>query len=155
MAAIVFAIITVFIVEFRATSRMQTGSIKRECAALVGSQCVTPKDFFAEFGLVVPRNLPAKQVKSYGLRRRVAEGLVERELLVAEAERIGLAADEESAKKELRLGRAHVSLPATDELRYGHMLDLVTADEHGIIRDLVRELPVIDAKTQEVDDELY
>jgi peptidyl-prolyl cis-trans isomerase D len=35
------------------------------------------------------------------------------------------------------------------------MLDLVTADEHGIVRDLVRELPVIDAKTQEVDDDLY
>lgn len=155
MAVVVFAVITVFIVEFRATSRMQTGSIRRECAAQVAGQCVTPKDFFAEFGLVVPRGMPAKQVKTYSLRRRVAEGLVERELLVAEAEHLGLAADEESTKKELRLGRAHVSLPAADELRFGHMLDLVTADEHGMVRDLVRELPVIDAKTQEVDDDLY
>lgn len=155
MAVIVFAIITVFIVEFRATSRMQTGSIKRECAISIGRQCVTPKDFFAEFGLVVPRGMPAKQVKTYSLRRRVAEGLVERELLVEEAERLGLAVDEESTKQELRLGRAHVSLPATDELRFGHMLDLVTADENGIIRDLIRDLPVIDAKTQEVDDDLY
>jgi len=134
---------------------MQTGSIRRQCAAQVAGQCVTPKDFFAEFGLVVPRGMPAKQVKTYSLRRRVAEGLVERELLIAEAERLGLAVDEESAKRELRLGRAHVSLPATDELRFGHMLDLVTADENGIIRDLVRDLPVIDAKTQEVDDDLY
>src|SRR5262245_24522288 len=103
MAVIVFAIITGFIVEFRATSRMQTGSIKRECAALVGNQCVTPKDFFAEFGLVVPRGMPAKQVKTYSLRRKVVDGLVERELLVAEAERLGLSVDEESTKKELRL----------------------------------------------------
>src|ERR1041385_2103143 len=88
MAIVVFAVITVFIVEFRATSRMQTGTIKRECAAQVAGQCVTPKDFFAEFGLVVPRGLPAKQVKTYALRRRVAEGLIERELLVAGAARL-------------------------------------------------------------------
>lgn len=155
MGLIVIAIIFVFLLEFRATSRMQTGTIKRECAAQVDGECITPKDFFAEFGLVVPRGMTAKQVKTYSLRRRVAEGLVERELLVAEAERLGLSVDEESTKKELRLGRAHASLPATDELRFGHMLDLVTADEHGIVRDLVRELPVIDAKTQEVDDDLY
>jgi peptidyl-prolyl cis-trans isomerase D len=155
MGLIVIAIIFVFLLEFRTTSRMQTGSIKRECAAQVGAQCITPKDFFAEFGLVVPRGMTAKQVKSHSLRRRVAEGVVERELLIAEAEKLGLSVDEESTKKELRLGRAHVSLPATDELRFGHMLDLVTADEHGIVRDLVRELPVIDAKTQEIDDELY
>jgi len=155
MGAVVFAVITVFIIEFRATSRMQTGSIRRQCAAQVAGQCVTPKDFFAEFGLVVPRGMPAKQVKTYSLRRRVAEGLIERELLVAEAERLGLSVDDEAAKKELRVGRAHVSLPAADELRFGHMLDLVTADENGIVKDLVRDLPVIDAKTQEVDDELY
>src|SRR6185436_17793878 len=105
MAVVVFAIITVFIVEFRTTSRMQTGSIRRECAIRIMGQCVTPKDFFAEFGLVVPRGMPAKNVKTYSLRRRVAEGLVERELLIAEAERLGLAVEEESAKKELRLGR--------------------------------------------------
>src|SRR5690242_5260523 len=155
MGVVVFAIITVFIVEFRATSRMQTGSIRRQCAAQVAGQCITPKDYFAEFGLIVPRSVPAKQVKTYGLRRRVADGLIERELLVAEGERLGLSVDEESAKRELRLGRAHVSLPATDELRFGHMLDLVAADENGIVRDLVRDLPVIDSKTQEVDDELY
>jgi peptidyl-prolyl cis-trans isomerase D len=155
MGAIVVAIILVFLLEFRTASRMQTGSIKRECAALVGSQCITPKDFFAEFGLVVPRDWPAKRVKEISLRRRVAEGLVERELLVAEAERLGLAVDEESAKKELRLGRAHVSLPAKDALTLGPPLRLVTGDKHGLVTDLVRELPVIDAKTQEVDDELY
>jgi len=155
MGLIVIAIILVFLLEFRTTSRMQTGSLKRECAAEVSGQCVTPKDFFAEFGLVVPRDVPAKQVKAYSLRRRVADGLIERELLVAEAERLGLSVDEESTKKELRQGRAHVSLPAKDELMFGHMLRLVAADEHGIIRDLVRELPVIDAKTQEVDDDLY
>src|SRR5262249_46645090 len=85
MAVVVFAVFSVFIVECRARSRMQTGSIRRQCAAQVAGQCVTPKDFFAAYGLVVPRGMPAKQVKTYSLRRRVADGLVERELLIAEA----------------------------------------------------------------------
>jgi peptidyl-prolyl cis-trans isomerase D len=155
MATVVMAIIVVFILEFRSTSRMQTGSIRRECAATVGRECLTRKDFFAGFGLIVPRGMPQKQIKAYQLRRQVLEGLVERELLVQEAQRLGLGVDEESVKAELRLGRAHASLPAASSLRLGIMLDLVAGDEHGIGRDMVRQLGVIDAKTQEVDDELF
>jgi peptidyl-prolyl cis-trans isomerase D len=155
MAAVVSAIIVVFIVEFRSASSMRTGSLRRECAARVDGECITPKDFMAEFGLVVPRGVPAKQVKAYSLRRHVLDGVIERELLVAEAHRLGLSVDDEDAKEELRQGRAHVSLPTSEALRLGFMLDLVSADESGISRDLVRELPVIDAKTQEVDDDLY
>jgi peptidyl-prolyl cis-trans isomerase D len=155
MAGIVFAIIVVFLLEFRSTSRMQTGSLRRECAARIDRECVTPKDFFAEFGLVVPRGMPQKQIKAYSLRKQVLDGVIERELLVAEAQRLGLGVDDEAVKKELRLGRAHASLPAASALRLGYMLDLVSADETGISRDLVRELPVINAKTQEIDDDLY
>jgi peptidyl-prolyl cis-trans isomerase D len=155
MATLVMAIIVVFILEFRSTSRMQTGAITRECAAQVGRDCLSRKDFFAEFGLVVPRGMPQKQVKAYQLRKQVLEGLVERELLVQEAQRLGLGVDEEAVKAELRLGRAHASLPAASSLRLGIMLDLVSGDEHGIGRDMVRQLNVMDAKTQEVDDELF
>src|SRR5437762_11640291 len=93
MAGIVLAIIVVFILEFRSTSRMRTGSIRRECAAKVGRECVTPKDYFAEFGLIVPRGMPQKQVKAYQLRRQVLDGIIERELLVADAGRLGLGVD--------------------------------------------------------------
>ena len=155
MATVVMGIIVVFILEFRSTSRMQTGSIRRECAASIGRDCLSRKDFVAEYGLVVPRGLSPKQVKAYQLRRQVLEGLVERELLVQEAQRLGLGVDEDAVKDELRLGHAHASLPAASSLRLGVMLDLVSGDEHGIARDMVRELPVINAKTQEVDDELF
>jgi peptidyl-prolyl cis-trans isomerase D len=155
MGLIVFTIILVFLLEFRSTSRMQTGSLRRECAARVSGECVTPKDFYAELGLVVPRGVAPKQVKALGLRKHVLDGVVERELLVAEAQRLGISVDEEAAKHELRQGRAHASLPAGQALRLGYMLDLVAADETGIERDLVRELPILDAKTQEVDDDLY
>lgn len=155
MGAIVFAIIAVFILEFRQTARMQTGSLKRECAVSIAGGCVTPKDYYAEFGLVVPRGLSAKQVKAYGLRQKVLDGIIERELLVDEAHRLGLSIEEEAVKKELRQGRAHVSLPAAGSLRLGYMLDLVSADESGISRDMVRELPILNAKTNEVDDDLY
>lgn len=155
MGLIVFTIILVFLLEFRSTSRMQTGSLRRECAARVSGECVTPKDFYAELGLVVPRGVAPKQVKALGLRKQVMDGVVERELLVAEAQRLGISVDEEAAKRELRQGRAHASLPAGQALRLGYMLDLVAADESGVERDLVRELPILDAKTQEVDDDLY
>jgi peptidyl-prolyl cis-trans isomerase D len=155
MATVVMGIIVVFILEFRSTSRMQTGSIRRECAASIGRDCLSRKDFVAEYGLIVPRGLSAKQVKAYQLRRQVLEGLVERELLVQEAQRLGLGVDEEAVKEELRLGRAHASLPASSSLRLGLMLDLVSGDEHGIARDMVRELPIINQKTQEVDDDLF
>lgn len=155
MAGLVFAIITVFIVEFRSTSRQHSGSIRRQCAATIDGECVTPKDFYAEFGLIVPRGLSQKQVKTYSLRRHVLDGVIERELLVGEAHRLGIGVDEEEAKAELRLGRAHVSLPGAEALRLGFMLDLVGADETGITKFLVRDLPVLDAKTGEVDDDLY
>src|SRR5690242_19113280 len=139
MATVVMGIIVVFILEFRSTSRMQTGSIRRECAATIGRNCLSRKDFVAAYGLVVPRGMPAKQVKAYQLRRQVLEGLVERELLVQEAQTLGLGVDVESVKEELRMGRAHASLPASSSLRLGLMLDLVSGDEHGISRDMVRE----------------
>jgi peptidyl-prolyl cis-trans isomerase D len=155
MATVVMGIIVVFILEFRSTSRMQTGSIRRECAATIGRNCLSRKDFVAAYGLVVPRGMPAKQVKAYQLRRQVLEGLVERELLVQEAQNLGLGVDEEAVKEELRMGHARASLPASSSLRLGLMLDLVSGDEHGISRDMVRELPIINQKTQEVDDELF
>jgi peptidyl-prolyl cis-trans isomerase D len=155
MAGLVFAIITVFIVEFRSTSRQHSGSIRRQCAATIDGECVTSKDYYAEFGLIVPRGLSQKQVKTYSLRQHVLDGVIERELLVAAAHRLGIGVDEEQVKAELRLGRAHVSLPAAEALRLGFMLDLVGADETGITKYLVRDLPVLDAKTGEVDDELY
>ncbi len=155
MAGVVFSIIVVFILEFRSTSRMQTGSIRRECAVRIDDECVTPKDYFAEFGLIVPRGVSQKQIKAYSLRKHVLDGVIERELLFSEAERLGLSIDEEAVKDELRQGRAHASLPAASALRLGSMLDLVSADENGISRDMVRELPVVDPKTGEVDDDLY
>jgi peptidyl-prolyl cis-trans isomerase D len=155
MGAIVVAIIAVFILEFRSAGSLPSGSIKRECAAKIDGDCVTPKDYYAAYGLIVPRQVPLKQVKALGLRRHVLDGLIERELLVEEANRLGLSTDEEAAKRELRLGRAHASLPAQHALRLGHMLDLSSFDEHGVIRDQVRDLGILDAKTQEVDDDLY
>lgn len=155
MGVIVVAIIAVFVLEFRSAGSMPSGSLRRECAIRIDGECLTPKDYYAAYGLIVPRQVSAKQVKALSLRKHVLDGLIERELLVAEAQRLGLAVDEEAAKRELRLGRAHASLPAQHALRLGRMLDLSDLDEHGVVRDMVRELPILDAKTREVDDDLY
>jgi peptidyl-prolyl cis-trans isomerase D len=155
MVGVVGAIIAVFVLEFRAAGGTQTGSLSRRCVVRVAGECVSPKDFYASYNLVVPRGIQAKHVKALDLRRHIAEGLVERELLLLEAERLGIDATMESLDEALARGLAHVSLPADQALRLGYTLDLTSGDMEGFSREMVRELPVKSTKTGEFDAEIY
>lgn len=112
VGGIAFAIIMVFALEFRAGSGSATGKLTTECAVKYAGYCVDPKEYYAAFGLIVPRNVEPKQIREAGLRQKVLDGLIERELLVAEAKRLGLGISEDAVNAELEEGRAHVSLPA-------------------------------------------
>lgn len=155
MVVVIGAIIAVFVLEFRAAGGAETGSLTRHCVVKVQGHCLDPKDFYAEYNLVVPRGVPAKTVRALGLRENIVQGLVERELLVAEAGRIGVGVSQDALDGELAQGRAHVSLPAEDALRLGFSLDLSDADSDGFSRELVRELPVTNPKTGNFDLEIY
>jgi parvulin-like peptidyl-prolyl isomerase len=112
VGGIVSAIIVVFALEFRAGRGSSTANLQRDCAVDFDGNCVDAKDYGASFALIAPRGLDPKQVKSLGLRQRVLDGLVERELLVAAAKKEGLGVSDEAVEAELVAGRAHVSLPA-------------------------------------------
>ena len=112
VAGIAAAIIMVFALEFRRGSGSPTGSLSQECVVKYGGYCVDAKEFFAALGLVTPRNVEPKQLRSAKLRQKVLDGLVERELLVAEAKRLGIGISEAAVNQELENGRSHVSLPA-------------------------------------------
>ncbi|HET9930504.1 MAG TPA: SurA N-terminal domain-containing protein, partial [Polyangiaceae bacterium] len=130
VGGVVSAIIVAFVVEFRA-GRGPTAKLKRECAVRIGSACVDPKDYFAEFGLIAPRGLEGPAAKRLGLRKKTLEGIVERELLVEKARALGLGVGEDTIDSELEAGRAHVSLPAAEISKLSATLGLCRIDRGG------------------------
>lgn len=145
---IVVAIIFVFLIEFRPGQSGSGGSLRQECAAQVRGSCIEPREFFAELALIAPgRMFDAEQVRAMGLRRLVLEGMVERELLVHDAKRLGISVSEDELSDELIAGRMRVSLPADKAPMLAYSLRL--AD------DLVRLLPVTDPETNQFDIKIY
>lgn len=145
--AIVFAIIIVFVLEFRAGGGSPSGSLAEECAVKVKGKCIAPNDFHAAFNLVIPRGIPPKQARALELRAKVLEGLVERELLLLEAKRLGISISGEEIDDSLFLGRAHVSIPVAD-LPY-----LAVPLRIGF--EMVRLMPVQNFKTKKFDYTVY
>jgi peptidyl-prolyl cis-trans isomerase D len=91
---------------------MSAAGLSKECAAEVGDHCVDPKEYYAAYGLMSSIGLNEKAAKQLQLRAQIAEGLIERELLLEEAKRLGIAVSEKELDEELASGRTRVSLPA-------------------------------------------
>jgi len=130
VGGIAFSIILVFALEFRAGRNGPTASLKKECALELKGDCVDPKEYYASYGLLM-RNINPKASKQLSLRKKALDGLVERELLVAEAKRLGISASETDVEGELFNGRAHISLPAQDSLSLSAQLGMCRISEDG------------------------
>ena len=76
VGGVVFAIIIVFVLEFRA-GRGPAASLKQNCGVEVQDRCISVKDFYAAYGLIVPPGLSSRKVRTLGLRKVIANGLVE------------------------------------------------------------------------------
>lgn len=113
---ILVATISVFIIQFRPNSGEKTASLNQACVATVHGYCIDPKEQSGAFRLMIPRdsqgNLLTARANSMGLRKIAADGLIERELLVAEAERIGLTVSDDEVSDEIIHGFIHVSVPS-------------------------------------------
>ncbi len=158
VGGVVFAIIIVFVLEFRA-GRGPAASLKQDCAVEVGEQCVSVKGFYAAYGLIVPPGLTAKKVRTLDLRRLIANGLIERELLLHEADRLGISVSKNSISDELLSGRAHISLPANEGSLWSYRLGLCIPDMAGQRcepgTEMIRMLPVKNSETKEFDLKKY
>ena len=130
VGVIVGAIILVFVLEFRAGSGNPTNALHSECAVEFDG-CIDAKDYYASYGVVVPRGIQPKDSRALGLKKKVLDGLAERELLVAEATRLGFGVSDETIDKELTAGRAQVSLPAADADSLSYRLGLCRLQENG------------------------
>src|SRR5512142_1547064 len=124
VAGVASLVIVVFVVEFRTARGPAHAKVAADCAIKMPGVCVSPKDFFASYGLIVPPGVSAKQVKALKLPEQVLDGLVERELLVKQAERQGIGISDDDLDSQLMQGRAHVSLPAASAPMLGAQLGL-------------------------------
>lgn len=131
VAGIAFSIIVVFAMEFRAGRNGPTAKLARECAVAYDGYCVDPKEYYAAHGMIVPRQVEPKAAKKYKLNQRVLDGLVERELLVAEAHKLGLKVSAEALEDDLMAGRVRASLPADGMTELSFMLGLCPPSNAG------------------------
>ncbi len=113
---IIIAIIAVFVIQFRPNANQKSASINQACVAVVKGHCIDPKDHRATYRLLIPRdsqgNLMTGRAKTMGLAKIAADGLIERELLDDEADRIGLTVTDDEVSDEIIHGFIHVSVPA-------------------------------------------
>ncbi len=113
---IIVATITVFVIQFRPDAGQRTAPLKVTCAATVKGFCIDPRTYHAAYRLLIPRdsegNLMMARAKSMGLPKIAIDGLIERELLVSEAERIGLKVTEDELNDSIYSGYILVSIPS-------------------------------------------
>lgn len=149
-AAAVIAIVVVFVLQFRPASNAARTDTGPECAVEVHGTCaVSSGDFWAAYRLV-SWNIDPARAKAMGLRRKVADGLLEQWLLNQDAKRLGITVSDDDLSNELYHGRAHVSLPAADLSPTAPLTRYV-----GMGEDLIRYFPVKSPKTKKYDPKTY
>jgi peptidyl-prolyl cis-trans isomerase D len=155
VVAAILAISMVFILEFRPGTNVEvTGNLT--CAMEVSGECVPYNDFVATMRLATPPNVEAETLKQWRLRQMMLEGLVERWLLLKDAERLGIGVSEDEVTRQLGNGVARFSLPAAHEETFlfgvgRHMPGQLLPPPEGPGRLML----VHDPKTNEFDYEKY
>lgn len=109
---IIIGLTAVFVLQFNPTAGKKLSGLTEECAARVKGTCIEPKAHKAAYRLIFSQG-------SGGLSQAAAshvalEGLIERELLVQEADRLGLSISEDEVTDNLFLGLVRVSIPAVN-----------------------------------------
>lgn len=107
---VIIGMILVFVLGFNPSAGKKLGPINDACAARVRGNCIEPKAHRAAYRLIFSRGAPG--MKQAAASRFVLEGLIERELLIGEAERLGLTVGENEITDSLFHGDIFVSFPA-------------------------------------------
>lgn len=114
--ALIIATAVVFVVQFNPAAGKKSSPLSRSCAATVRGYCIDPKDHRSAYLMLIPRdqagNRLMKRAQQMGLPRIALDGLIERELLASEADRIGLTVTEAEAADSIFNGVVHVSVPS-------------------------------------------
>ncbi len=112
---IIVGMILVFVINFRPNANQKSASLREACAATVKGNCIDPKSHRASYRVMIPRdqsgNLMTDRAKAMGLNKIALDGLIERELLISEAERLGLTVSEDEQNQAVLGGFIYVSVP--------------------------------------------
>lgn len=100
-------IIAAFALDYR-TSAPESGD---ECVAQMDDECIPLDDYQTLLRLVAPPGATNKELRESGFVRYAVDALVERELLLQEADRLGVAVSEEDLDELLARGVIHFSWP--------------------------------------------
>jgi len=113
---VIVATVVVFVVQFNPSAGKKSAKLTQSCAATVRGNCLEPKDHKAEFMLLVPFDEHGTRLTGKAKAMRIPQialdGLIERELLIDEAHRIGLTASEDEVTDAIISGFLRVSIPA-------------------------------------------
>jgi len=151
--AIIVATILVFVIGFRPNSGQKLGSIKEECVGEVHGFCIDPRTQRASYRLLIPRGKSGEMLtaraEGMGLGKISLDGLIERELFIAEAHRLGLSVSDEEVTESIYNGFILVSVPS-DNPQLGYTLGVrdgrINPGLYGAFRD---------PKTKRFDTKVY
>ena len=165
--AVIVATILAFVITFRPNATSRTASLTEACVARIRGRCIDPKDFASAYRILVPSRSGSLSRK-LNLKRIALDGLVERELLVDEAKRLGIAATDSEVTDQLYAGFIRVSVPAADPTSaqsvlmemyqsYGRagLLTQEVAQAHFNDRDTAIPVDFRDPKTKMFDMKTY
>jgi peptidyl-prolyl cis-trans isomerase D len=155
VAGVAFAIIVVFALEFRTGNTGPSAKLTRDCAVSYAGNCVDAKEFYAAHGIIVPRGIEPKVSKRLALNKKVLDGLVERELLATEAEKLGLKVGEGALEEDLIAGRVRASLPAETLPELAFQLGLCPSNGSGYSCAPGADFPVRQLQVKRTADEPF
>jgi peptidyl-prolyl cis-trans isomerase D len=107
---IIVGMILVFVLGFNPSAGKKLGTVSEACAARVHGSCIEPKAHRAAYRLIFSRGTGG--MKQATASRIVLEGLIERELLVTEAQRLGLTVVDQEVTDSIFAGNVLLSLPS-------------------------------------------
>ncbi len=116
MGAVIVATVLIFVIQFNPSAGTKAASLTQTCAATVRGYCIEPKDHKGAYMLLMP--VDEHGTRNFGEAKRMhlpeltLDGLIERELLVSEAQRIGLTVTEDEVNDAIITGFLRVSIPA-------------------------------------------
>src|SRR5688572_12873681 len=149
LGGVVILIMAAFAFDFR---NGVTG-IKQECVVRVDESCVDAKDFNVLTRLVGAPGMTAKAMRKTGFSQHAMNALVERELLLQEAARLGVGVSDDEIDNELFLGRVHFSWPADAPVPQA-VFQGMPYPKAGA-QETLTYIPVRNSKTNEFDFKTY
>ena len=110
--------ILVFIIQFNPSAGKKTAALSEDCAARVGGGASRRRITWRSYRILIPRGpggeLLTARAKQMGLHRIALDGLIERELLLREADRIGISVSQDEITDSIFNGFIQVSVPTDD-----------------------------------------